>query len=118
MALWFSLAVNGLDAYRDAVVAGNTMAKYAADQIKARPELELIREPDLSVVLFRREGWNAQNYYKWSTQFQLECPQWRGEKGGSAKKKKAFVPGGSIVALSKQQSLILSHRFENRPMFN
>jgi glutamate/tyrosine decarboxylase-like PLP-dependent enzyme len=67
MALWFSLAVNGLDAYRDAVVAGNTMAKYAADQIKARPDLELIREPDLSVVLFRRAGWSAQNYDKWST---------------------------------------------------
>ena len=67
MALWFSLAVNGLDAYRDAVVAGNEMARYAADQIKARPDLELIREPDLSVVLFRRSGWSAVNYDKWST---------------------------------------------------
>ena len=67
MALWFSLAVNGLDAYRDAVVAGNTMARYAADQIKAHPTSELIREPDLSVVLFRRTGWSAQDYDKWST---------------------------------------------------
>jgi len=66
MALWFSLAVNGLDAYRDAVVAGNTMARYAADQIKAHPDCELIREPDLSVVLFRRAGWSAQDYDKWS----------------------------------------------------
>ena len=67
MALWFSLAVNGLDAYRDAVVAGNTMARYAADQIEAHPDLELIREPDLSVVLFRRKGWAANNYDSWST---------------------------------------------------
>ena len=67
MALWFSLAVNGLNAYRDAVVAGNTMARYAADQIKAGPNFELIREPDLSVVLFRRTGWRAQDYDKWST---------------------------------------------------
>lgn len=67
MALWFSLAVNGLDAYRDAVVAGNTMARYAADRIKELPDLELIREPDLSVVLFRRLGWSAKNYDKWST---------------------------------------------------
>jgi len=67
MALWFSLAVNGLDAYRDAVVAGNDMATYAAQHIKANPDLELILEPDLSVVLFRRNGWTSKNYDAWST---------------------------------------------------
>jgi aromatic-L-amino-acid decarboxylase len=88
MALWFSLAVNGLDAYRDAVVAGNTMARYAADQIKARPGLELIREPDLSVVLFRRAGWSAQNYDKWSADLLTQqvafvtSSTWRGETVG------------------------------------
>lgn len=88
MALWFSLAVNGLDAYRDAVVAGNTMARYAADQIKARSELELIREPDLSVVLFRRAGWSAQNYDKWSADLLTQqvafvtSSTWRGETVG------------------------------------
>lgn len=88
MALWFSLAVNGLDAYRDAVVAGNVMAKYAADQIKAHPALELIREPDLSVVLFRRKGWNAQNYDKWSADLLAQqvafvtSSTWQGETVG------------------------------------
>jgi aromatic-L-amino-acid decarboxylase len=88
MALWFSLAVNGLDAYRDAVVAGNTMARYAADQIKAHPSLELIREPDLSVVLFRRAGWNAQNYDEWSADLLTQqiafvtSSTWRGETVG------------------------------------
>jgi aromatic-L-amino-acid decarboxylase len=88
MALWFSLAVNGLDAYRDAVVAGNTMARYAADQIKARSELELIREPDLSVVLFKRAGWSAQNYDKWSADLLTQqvafvtSSTWHGETVG------------------------------------
>lgn len=66
MALWFSLAVNGLDAYRDAVKQGIDIARYAADQISAHPKLELIREPELSVVLFRVPGWSAQDYQAWS----------------------------------------------------
>ena len=88
MALWFSLAVNGLDAYRDAVVAGNQMARYAAEQIKANPNLELIHEPDLSVVLFRRQGWTAENYDKWSTNLLdqqvafVTSTSWRGETVG------------------------------------
>ena len=88
MALWFSLAVNGLDAYRDAVVAGNQMARYAAEQIRANPNLELIHEPDLSVVLFRRQGWTAENYDKWSTNLLdqqvafVTSSSWRGETVG------------------------------------
>jgi aromatic-L-amino-acid/L-tryptophan decarboxylase len=66
MALWFSLAVNGLDAYRDAVVKGNQLAQYAAKRIMQHPDLELIRESDLSVVLFRRNGWNADDYDRWT----------------------------------------------------
>ena len=54
LALWFSLAVNGLDAYRDAVEHSLEMARYAAARIDADPDLHLVREPDLSVVLFRR----------------------------------------------------------------
>ena len=88
MALWFSLAVNGLDAYRDAVVKGNQLAQYAAKRIMQHPDLELIREPDLSVVLFRRNGWNAEDYERW-TQMLLEkqiafvtSSAWNGETIG------------------------------------
>ncbi len=101
MALWFSLAVNGLDAYRDAVVAGNEMARYAADQIKARPDLELIREPDLSVVLFRRSGWSAVNYDKWSTDLLgdqvafVTSSTWRGETVGRL----VFLHPGTTTAM-------------------
>lgn len=66
MALWFSLAVNGLAAYREAVAHGVDLATYAAQQIEAAEHLELIREPDLSVVLFRRLGWSAADYQSWS----------------------------------------------------
>jgi len=101
MALWFSLAVNGLDAYRDAVVAGNTMARYAADQIKAHPDRELIREPDLSVVLFRRTGWTAQDYDKWATDLLSQqiafvtSSTWRGETVGRL----AFLHPGTTTAM-------------------
>jgi glutamate/tyrosine decarboxylase-like PLP-dependent enzyme len=101
MALWFSLAVNGLDAYRDAVVAGNTMARYAADQIKARPDCELIREPDLSVVLFRRTGWSAQDYDKWSADLLsrqvafVTSSTWCGETVGRL----AFLHPGTTTAM-------------------
>jgi aromatic-L-amino-acid decarboxylase len=66
MALWFSLAVNGIAAYRDAVAHSINLAAYAAAQIEEIPHFELIRKPDLSVVLFRRIGWTAQDYQAWS----------------------------------------------------
>lgn len=66
LALWFSLAVYGSDAYGQAIGAAITMARRTADAIRARPELELILEPELSVVLFRRQGWGPTDYQRWS----------------------------------------------------
>jgi aromatic-L-amino-acid decarboxylase len=66
LALWFSLAVNGTDAYRDAVEAALKVAREAAALIDANPVLGLIRPPELSVVLFRREGWVEADYNNWS----------------------------------------------------
>jgi aromatic-L-amino-acid/L-tryptophan decarboxylase len=66
LPLWFSMAVNGLDAYRDAVEAGLAMAQRAADIIEELPQTELLRRPELSVVLFRRPGWNKLDYESWS----------------------------------------------------
>jgi aromatic-L-amino-acid/L-tryptophan decarboxylase len=68
LALWFSMAVHGTDAYRDAVEAGLAIARHAADLIDSKPGLSLIRPPELSVVLFRREGWTATDYDRWSRQ--------------------------------------------------
>jgi aromatic-L-amino-acid/L-tryptophan decarboxylase len=66
LPLWFSMAVNGLDAYRDAVEAGLTMAQRAAERIEAAPQVELVRVPGLSIVLFRRPGWSKADYEVWS----------------------------------------------------
>jgi glutamate/tyrosine decarboxylase-like PLP-dependent enzyme len=66
LALWFSLAVNGTDAYRDAVEAALQTARLAADRIDHLPYVELVRRPELSIVLFRRLGWEEADYYRWS----------------------------------------------------
>jgi glutamate/tyrosine decarboxylase-like PLP-dependent enzyme len=66
LPLWFSLATHGTNAYTDAVERTLTVARAAADGVRARPYLELVREPNLSVVVFRRLGWNRADYYAWS----------------------------------------------------
>jgi len=72
LPMWFSLAVNGLDAYRDAVEAGLAIAQTAADLILATPHTELVRLPGLSVVLFRRPGWTKADYEEWSARLLAE----------------------------------------------
>ena len=66
MPLWFSLAVNGTDAYRDAVETVLAMARDAADLIERSPHVELVRPPGLSIVLLRRPGWRTADYAGWS----------------------------------------------------
>jgi aromatic-L-amino-acid/L-tryptophan decarboxylase len=66
LPLWFSMAVNGLDAYAEAVEAGLAIARRAAEIIEELPHTELVRHPDLSVVLFRRPGWTKSDYDRWS----------------------------------------------------
>jgi aromatic-L-amino-acid/L-tryptophan decarboxylase len=66
LPLWFSMAVNGLDAYCDAVEAGLTLAQRAARRIDETPYVELVRQPGLSIVLFRRPGWDKADYEAWS----------------------------------------------------
>jgi aromatic-L-amino-acid/L-tryptophan decarboxylase len=66
LALWYSLVVNGTDAYSDAVDAALSMAGTAAALISELPYLELVHGPGLSVVLFRRTGWDHDDYWAWS----------------------------------------------------
>jgi glutamate/tyrosine decarboxylase-like PLP-dependent enzyme len=65
LPLWFSLATYGVDAYRDAVERVLAVARETAEEIRRRPELELVLEPELSVVLFRRLGWTPDEYEAW-----------------------------------------------------
>lgn len=66
LPLWFSLAVHGTDAYRDAVAHGADIARRTARLVEQTEGLELLREPELTVVLIRRTGWQPEDYYTWS----------------------------------------------------
>jgi glutamate/tyrosine decarboxylase-like PLP-dependent enzyme len=66
LPFWFSLATYGTDAYSEAIERTLTVARHAEASVRARPELELIAERQLSVVAFRRVGWADEQYYAWS----------------------------------------------------
>jgi glutamate/tyrosine decarboxylase-like PLP-dependent enzyme len=66
LPLWFSMSVHGIRAYSDAIERAITLARETAGEITRRDYLELIMEPDLSVVLFRRRGWAPEQYARWS----------------------------------------------------
>jgi aromatic-L-amino-acid decarboxylase len=88
LPLWFSLAVNGIDAYREAIEVAVRLARETAELITATPRLELIREPDLGVVLFRRVGWQPADYDRWAQALHTEQiafippTKWEGETVG------------------------------------
>jgi glutamate/tyrosine decarboxylase-like PLP-dependent enzyme len=66
LPLWFSLTAHGATAYDTAVTRGLDLAVEAARRIDAAPHLQLVMEPELSVVLFRRLGWSPEQYQAWS----------------------------------------------------
>jgi L-2,4-diaminobutyrate decarboxylase len=66
LPFWFSLAVHGTDAYVEAVERTLAVTREAADEIRAREQLELVAEPELSVLVFRRRGWGAADYGRWA----------------------------------------------------
>ena len=68
LPFWFSLAAHGSDAYTEAMEHTLTVARAAADLVRAHPNLELVCEPELSIVAFTRKGWSAKDYHNWSDQ--------------------------------------------------
>ena len=66
LPLWFSLATHGTDRYTAAVEATLTTARTVARAIRASWHLRLVRDPDLTVLLFEREGWGERDYDAWS----------------------------------------------------
>jgi L-2,4-diaminobutyrate decarboxylase len=86
LPLWFSLATSGTDAYQEAVETVLSLAREAAEEIRSTPGLELVLEPDLTVLLFRRGGWSGDDYEGWwkkllDDQIAFVQPTtWRGEK--------------------------------------
>ena len=68
LPFWFSLAAHGTDAYAEAMEQTLIVAQQAADLVRNHPNLELLCEPELSIVAFTRKGWAATDYQKWSDQ--------------------------------------------------
>ena len=104
LPLWFSVVVNGTDAYRDAVEASISLTNEVADLIRAHDDLELVIEPTLSVVLWRRKGWNAKDYrdlqnrlIEQQTAF-VTPTSWQGETIGRF----AFVHPGTTLEMVKE----------------
>lgn len=66
LPLWFSLATHGTERYKQAVERGIELAQIAGKMIEENPNVELVREPSLSCVLFRRIGWQPEEYTHWT----------------------------------------------------
>jgi glutamate/tyrosine decarboxylase-like PLP-dependent enzyme len=85
LPLWFSLATHGTRAYGEAVEHTLSVTGAGADEVRRCPHLELLMEPELSVLLFRRTGWGPADYDAWSARvlasgLTFAVPtSWRGE---------------------------------------
>ena len=66
LPFWFSLAAHGTKKYAEAMDKTMEVARESAELIKEHPNLELLMEPELSIVAFTRKGWEAPDYKKWS----------------------------------------------------
>jgi L-2,4-diaminobutyrate decarboxylase len=66
LPFWFSLAAHGTRKYTDAIERTLEVTRFAEAEIGRRDYLEALREADLSVVVFRRLGWEPADYQVWS----------------------------------------------------
>ena len=66
LPFWFSLATHGTDKYAESMDKTMDLARVSAQLIKEHPNLELLMEPELSIVAFTRRGWQASDYQRWS----------------------------------------------------
>ena len=66
LPFWFSLATHGTDKYAESMDKTMDLARASAQLIKDHPNLELLMEPELSIVAFTRRGWQASDYQRWS----------------------------------------------------
>jgi glutamate/tyrosine decarboxylase-like PLP-dependent enzyme len=66
LPFWFSLAAHGTAAYSEAIESVLSVARAAVAEIDGRPHLERVHDPMLSVLAFRRIGWEPADYHSWS----------------------------------------------------
>ena len=58
--------MHGTKRYEKAISRGIELAQIAGKLIIECPHTELVRTPSLSCVLFRRLGWNPEDYRHWT----------------------------------------------------
>ena len=97
LPLWFSLAMHGTDRYEKAIERGIELAQIAGRLITRAEHVELVREPSLSCVLYRRIGWQAEDYREWTYRnhksgFALVAPtKWRNPDGPETVSRFCFI---------------------------
>jgi glutamate/tyrosine decarboxylase-like PLP-dependent enzyme len=72
LPLWFALTLHGLDAFRDAIRVSIHLADAFADALDACPVASLVLRPELGVVLFRRDDWDAPEWKLWAERLLAE----------------------------------------------
>lgn len=88
LPLWFSLAMHGTKRYQQAIERGLELAQIAERHIDVMDFVEMVRPVSLSCVLFRRKGWDPEDYREWTYRnhqsgFALVTPtQWRNKETG------------------------------------
>lgn len=66
LPFWFSLAAHGTEAYAAAIERTLEVARAAVTEIDARSHVERVHDPMLTVIAFRRLGWEPEDYQRWS----------------------------------------------------
>ncbi|MCU1400375.1 MAG: Glutamate decarboxylase [Acidimicrobiales bacterium] len=89
LPLWFALVLHGTDAFAAAVRRGVELARIASTAFdSAGPHVSTVIEPELSVVLFRRLGWDRERWVRWARELLddgvafVAPTTWRGEPVG------------------------------------
>jgi glutamate/tyrosine decarboxylase-like PLP-dependent enzyme len=72
MPFWFSLAVHGTDAYTAALERTLAVTRAGAELINSCEHVRLLVQPELSVLVLERVGWDADDYARWSSRILAE----------------------------------------------
>ena len=88
LPFWFTLVVHGTDALAAAVRTSLTATAYAVEQLQSIVGIEIVMQPELTVVLFRKAGWDRARWQHWAArlladQIAFVAPtKWKGETLG------------------------------------
>lgn len=88
LPFWFTLLVHGTDALAEAVRASIITTAYAVQQLGSVPGVEVLLPPELTVVLFRKSGWDRVRWQQWSQRLLdrgvafVAPTSWKGETVG------------------------------------